>query len=73
MNPVPVRDDDAELFCGIQKSVQRARLASDREKVKELEEQLKGKIYELYPEVSGRNVRFDASSRKIFVWEQLHS
>ncbi len=69
MNPIPVRDEDARLLHEMQKSVQRARLAFERDRARELEEQLKQKIYELYPQTEGLNVRFDVSARKIFVWE----
>lgn len=69
MDPIPVKDEDAELLREIQKSLQRARLAFDREEVRELEERLREKIYELYPETAGHNVRFDVTAQKIFVWE----
>ncbi len=68
MDPIPVKDVEADQLWRLQKAVQLARLEGRYEDVRRIEAELREKIYELYPQTRGHNVRYDVSSRRIFVW-----
>lgn len=68
MNPIPVREEDYGTLWNLQKSMQKAALANDMDKVAELGREITDKIYVLYPECAGRKVRFDVSAKRIFIW-----
>jgi hypothetical protein len=68
MNPIPIREEDYGILWDLQKSIQKAALADDRDRVAELGKEMTDKIYKLYPECTGYKVRFDVSAKKIFIW-----
>lgn len=68
MNPIQVENQQASLLFEMQKRVQRARLEGKRDEAVRLEEELTRKIHELFPETKGRKVRYDVSSKKVFIW-----
>jgi hypothetical protein len=68
MNPIQVENEHARLLFEMQKRVQMARLEGRRDEAIRLEQELTRKIHELFPETVGRKVRYDVSSKKVFIW-----